>query len=93
MAGMAEIAADCKMTVADVRAIFTSMKMRMKKGEAVSIQKFGNFRLASTKPMAGRNPQTGEVIQLPERRRVRFAVAKCFKDEVNGRVREKPLKK
>lgn len=87
MAGMADIAADCKISVADVKAVFTSLRMRLKKGEAVSIQRFGNFRLMHKKSVSGRNPQTGEIIAIPEGLRLRFSASKSFKDEVNGRLK------
>lgn len=56
----------------------------VKKGEPVKIPGLGIFRKVQTKARIGRNPQTGEPIKIPARRKVRFSVAKTFKDAVLG---------
>lgn len=56
----------------------------VKKGEPVKIPGLGIFRKVQTKARIGRNPQTGEQIKIPARRKVRFSVAKTFKDAVLG---------
>ena len=38
-----------------------------------------------TKARMGRNPQTGEAIKIPARKKVRFTVAKTFKESVLGK--------
>jgi DNA-binding protein HU-beta len=56
----------------------------VKKGEAVKISGLGVFRLRKMKARMGRNPQTGEPIKIPARRKVGFSVARAFKDTVLG---------
>jgi DNA-binding protein HU-beta len=56
----------------------------VKKGESVKIPRLGIFRLRRLKPRIGRNPQTGEPIKIPARRKVGFSVAKTFKETVLG---------
>src|SRR5207244_8013291 len=48
----------------------------VKKGESVKIPGLGIFRLRKMKARMGRNPQTGEPIKIPARRKVGFSVAK-----------------
>ena len=57
----------------------------VKKGEPVKIPGLGTFRKVQTKARMGRNPQTGEPIKIPARKKVRFSVAKTFKDSVLGK--------
>ena len=38
-----------------------------------------------TKARMGRNPQTGEAIKIPARKKARFSVAKTFKESVLGK--------
>jgi DNA-binding protein HU-beta len=56
----------------------------VKKGDPVKIPGLGIFRKVQTKARMGRNPQTGEAIKIPARKKVRFSVAKTFKDSVLG---------
>lgn len=57
----------------------------VKKGESVKIPGLGIFRLRKMKPRVGRNPQTGEAIKIPARKKVGFSVAKTFKESVLGK--------
>ncbi len=56
----------------------------VKKGESVKITGLGIFRLRKLKARMGRNPQTGEPIKIPARKKVGFSVAKTFKEQVLG---------
>ncbi len=56
----------------------------VRKGDPVKIPGLGTFRKVQTKARMGRNPQTGEAIKIPARKKVRFTVAKTFKDTVLG---------
>ena len=57
----------------------------VKKGENVKIPGLGIFRLRKMKARMGRNPQTGEAIKIPARKKVGFSVAKTFKETVLGK--------
>ena len=57
----------------------------VKKGDPVKIPGLGTFRKVQTKARLGRNPQTGEQIKIPARKKVRFSVAKTFKEVVLGK--------
>jgi DNA-binding protein HU-beta len=56
----------------------------VKKGENLKIPGLGTFRLRKMKARMGRNPQTGEAIKIPARKKVGFTVAKSFKVTVLG---------
>ena len=56
----------------------------VKKGEPVKIPGLGILRLRKMKARMGRNPQTGEAIKIPARKKVGFTVSKSFKDAVLG---------
>ena len=56
----------------------------LKKGDPVKIPGLGTFRKVQTKARMGRNPQTGEAIKIPARKKVRFTVAKPLKEAVLG---------
>ena len=65
-------------------AMIDTVVKTVKKGESVKVSGLGIFRLRKTKARMGRNPQTGEPINIPARKKVGFLVAKSFKDTVLG---------
>jgi nucleoid DNA-binding protein len=56
----------------------------VKAGDPVKIPGLGTFKKRVTKARTGRNPQTGEEIQIPARTKAAFTVAKSFKEAVLG---------
>jgi DNA-binding protein HU-beta len=56
----------------------------VKKGDSVKIPNLGSWKKRKTSARMGRNPQTGEPIKIPARTKVRFSVAKSFKEAVLG---------
>jgi len=56
----------------------------VKKGDPVKIPNLGAWKKRKTSARMGRNPQTGEPIKIPARVKVRFSVAKSFKEAVLG---------
>jgi len=62
-----------------VNATLTSIKKATKKKEGISIVGFGSFNSVKRKARQGRNPQTGETIQIAASKSVRFRPGKAFK--------------
>lgn len=52
--------------------------------DSIQISPFGIFSVKIRKATTGRNPRTGEPIDIPEKRVVKFTPAKKLKDLVNG---------
>lgn len=65
-------------------ALVDTVRKAVKKGDTVKIPDLGGWRLRSMKARMGRNPQTGEAIKIPARKKVGFTVAKSFKQSVLG---------
>ncbi len=66
-----------------VDAVFAAISDALKKGEEVRLIGFGTFAATTRKASTGRNPRTGEEMQIPESTTVRFKVGKQLKDLVN----------
>ena len=62
-----------------VETIWDTIKGSLKKQEDVAISGFGTFRVKQTKARMGRNPKTGETIQIPAKKKVAFRVSKELK--------------
>ena len=56
----------------------------LRAGSAVSIPGVGNLRVKTRAARTGRNPKTGEPIQIPERRVVVFSAGKALKEALKG---------
>ncbi len=55
----------------------------LQKGEAVSLVGFGTFSVKERAARTGRNPQTGETIQIKAAKVPGFKAGKALKDAVN----------
>ncbi len=69
-------------------ALVDTAQKSVKKGEPLKLPGLGILRLRKMKARMGRNPQTGEAIKIPARRKVGFTVAKVFKDLVLGTAKK-----
>ena len=52
-------------------------------GEDVTLVGFGTFKVTERKAKKGRNPATGEAIQIPAKKAPIFKAGKALKDAVN----------
>ena len=71
-----------------VEAVFKAVVDAASKGEEVSIPGFGKFKVAAREARQGRNPATGETIQIAASKKLAFTPAKQVKDAMN--VHEAP---
>jgi DNA-binding protein HU-beta len=67
-----------------VNAIFDEIANALQNGDEVRITGFGTFRTSETKERTGRNPRTGEEIQIPASKRVAFTAGSGLLSTVRG---------
>ena len=67
-----------------VNTIFDSMSQVLKKGERIEIRGFGSFQVKVREAREGRNPKTGEAVQISAKRTPFFKVGKELKEMVDG---------
>lgn len=81
------IAADCDLSKAAAQRAIESLLEHViatvAKGDSVQLVGFGTFAAGSRAARTGRNPRTGEDIQIAAATTVKFSVGKAFKDAVN----------
>ena len=65
-----------------VETVIGEITRTLKKGDKVTFVGFGTFHVSKRKARTGRNPRTGEPIQIAARRVVRFTAGKGLKDAV-----------
>lgn len=88
-AELADLIADGNgLTKADARkivdALFASIGDAAAKGDEVSISGFGKFKVKESAAREGRNPATGDTIQIAASKKLGFSPAKAVKDRLNG---------
>ena len=66
-----------------VEDVFKAVVEAAQKGDEVSIPGFGKFKVAAREARQGRNPATGETIQIAASKKLSFAPAKQVKDAMN----------
>lgn len=66
-----------------VDTIFDSVIGALKSGDKIEIRGFGSFRIRQRKPRVGRNPKTGEKVDVPAKRVPYFKPSKELRDLVN----------
>ena len=66
-----------------VEMVFDTMKQTLERGEKIKISGFGNFVVRSKRPRVGRNPQTGEEIEITARRVLTFKPSQILKSALN----------
>ena len=67
-----------------VEVVFDAIIRNISKGEDVMINDFGKFKKVDRPARKGRNPFTGETIQIKASKKVRFLPAKGLKDVISG---------
>ena len=66
-----------------VDAVFSNITSSLKGGNEVRLVWFGTFVVANRAATTGRNPRTGESIQIPAKKVPKFKAGKALKDTVN----------
>lgn len=82
-----KMASDAGITQEQARAALQSFEHgvaeALANGNEVKLVGFGNFKTSERKARTGRNPATGEAIQIPAKTAVSFIAGKGLKDAVN----------
>jgi DNA-binding protein HU-beta len=66
-----------------VEGVFEAITAALKRGDEVRLVGFGTFTVSKRKASTGRNPRTGEPMQIKESTQPKFRAGKGLKDSVN----------
>jgi DNA-binding protein HU-beta len=67
-----------------VEAVLDAIRDGLERGEKVGISGFGSFEAARREARQGRNPRTGEAVEVAASTSVRFKPGKGLKEALNG---------
>lgn len=83
---VSQVAANAGMTKKDVEkvvnAFFETVEGTLKSGDKVQLIGFGTFEVRNRQARKGRNPQTGQEINIPATRVPAFKAGKALKDVI-----------
>ena len=71
-----------------VDAVFESIINALQRGEKIELRGFGSFRLRRREPRKGRNPKTGDRVDVPSKRVPYFKPGKELKELINSKDSE-----
>ena len=74
-----------------VETIFDSVVRSLRAGDKIEIRGFGSFRTRQRNPRVGRNPKTGERVEVPAKKIPYFKPSKELKDVVNNSAQTQPV--
>ena len=84
---VASVANDSGLSKADaakaVDSVFDTISGALSSGSDIRLVGFGTFSVAQRRASEGRNPRTGEKIQIPASKQPKFKAGKALKDAVN----------
>ena len=67
-----------------INATIETMEEALKEGKKISFIGFGSFETVTRAPRVARVPKTGEEIQIPETKAVKFKAGKKIKELLNS---------
>lgn len=67
-----------------VNTLFQSIILALQKDDKIELRGFGSFRVRRRRSRQGRNPKTGDRVEVPSKRIPYFKPGKELKDVING---------
>ena len=78
-----ELAQQAGVSKGDVEAIFDAIANELANGGEISVSGFGKFSVSDRAARQGRNPATGETIQIAASKGAKFSAASALKQRLN----------
>ena len=69
---------------AAVDTVFETLKRALAEGQRIELRGFGSFELNHRPPRTGRNPKSGQTVQVPEKYRPHFKAGRELRERVNS---------
>lgn len=64
------------------KAVIEGISSALEKGDSISLVGFGSFKVVDRAAREGRNPSTGDKMQIPASKAVKFTPSKSLKERV-----------
>ena len=71
--------------------IFSEITEALRKGENIEIRGFGIFKKTLKKARIGRNPRNSKLVQIPEKKAIKWKMSKTFFNRLNKNFTENKI--
>ena len=71
--------------------VFTEIVEALNRGENIEIRGFGSYKVKLRKARIGRNPKNSELVQIPEKKAIRWKMSKTFFNRLNKNFTENKI--
>ena len=71
--------------------IFGEFVKAFSRGENIEIRGFGAYKVATRKARIGRNPKNSEIVQIPEKKAIKWKMSKIFFNRINKNFTENKI--
>ena len=71
--------------------IFLEIAEALRGGKNIEIRGFGTYKIIKRKARIGRNPKNSELIQIPEKKAIKWKISKTFFNQLNKRFAENKI--
>ena len=74
-----------------IQSFIDNIIKELVKGNKIELRDFGVLKTTIKKPRVGRNPKSGDVVQVPEKRIVKFKPGKLMREKVQNLDEQPPV--
>ena len=74
-----------------LQIIFFEITEALCRGESIEIRGFGIFKTTVRKARMGRNPKNSELVQIPEKKAIKWKMSKTFFNRLNKNFTENKI--
>ena len=71
--------------------IFLEITEALRRGENIQIRGFGSYKITKRKARIGRNPKNSELVQIPEKKAIKWKMSKTFFKRLNNNFTENQI--
>jgi len=71
--------------------IFSEISEALCRGENIEIRGFGSYKVIKRKARLGRNPKNSELVQIPEKKAIKWKMSKTFFKRLNNNFTENKI--
>ena len=71
--------------------IFSEISEALCRGENIEIRGFGTYKVIKRKARVGRNPKNSELVQIPEKKAIKWKMSKTFFKRLNNNFTENKI--
>jgi len=71
--------------------IFQEFTQALCRGENIEIRGFGIYKVVKRKARTGRNPKNSKLVQIPEKKAIRWKMSKAFFNKLNNNFTESDI--